>query len=250
ETAADPQASEFVKGVLSQQILLGLRDNIFLKKLNTRLVDDRVFILFRMTSNAGLMNYIEFEVKELDDKMKVVDGYSFATGEFFHQMVYKLVPQRIGNTYQLPGGFNEYEYPQMLANLQEALNYHFQGRHDEVFRTLRNMPSHQRNTKIYQHFEVLLTGKSDLDNYEKKVARFLASSPKDPRYQAYNKSLSVCYGSKPDKLEENLKALSAYTYQDPYLEVLRSAAYTFHKDAKRLCASVSKLNSSFCQPIS
>src|SRR5690606_35506843 len=73
ETAADPQASEFVKGVLSQQILLGLRDNIFLKKLNTRLVDDRVFILFRMTSNAGLMNYIEFEVKELDDKMKVVD---------------------------------------------------------------------------------------------------------------------------------------------------------------------------------
>ncbi len=71
--------------------------SLSIKQLSIRVEDQRAFILFRVSGSSGAFNYIEIEMKRVDGRLKIVDGYNFGTGDFFNDIAQSMTPDQSGN---------------------------------------------------------------------------------------------------------------------------------------------------------
>ncbi|TNE78771.1 MAG: hypothetical protein EP332_13425 [Bacteroidetes bacterium] len=91
-------------------------NSLAVQEMSIKVKDQRAFILYRISGSSGAFNYVEVEMKRVDGRLKIVDGYNFGTGDFFNDVAQSMTPDKDGN---YRGRLTGYEQIATGAKLQE-----------------------------------------------------------------------------------------------------------------------------------
>jgi tetratricopeptide (TPR) repeat protein len=132
------------------------------------------FLLFRLFTNNGI-NYHEFEVKQDNDKFKIIDAYLFLSGEKMSETIARVYNSfRLLNSASAP---NSYKYLQALSELGEIKALASKGKYSKAYKKWQKLPSNFTEDKLFLMTGIQIASYLDDKTYLKTYNEFVLNYP-------------------------------------------------------------------------
>ena len=215
--------SSFTKGVatglknagLGHQIVKAVSQDGSYELVKQYEKDGIQHLIFRMYSPEGL-NYHDFQLARLNDKVYIADVYIYLVGDDFSSILTELVKSISGDEFgKVKKNSSALETMQTFKRLMN------QERFEEAKKYYDNLPPDLKDQKLIRVMGIQVASKLDNESYLAELEAFEKLYPNEPNVHLMLIDANILR-KEYDKAMENIQQLDKIISKDPFLDYYRA----------------------------
>jgi hypothetical protein len=232
-------ASALTERKIGNEVLKNMGNEGSYQFVKSYVKDNRQHLIFRLFTSDNAINYHDFELVKLNDKIKAADVYVYTTGENFSKTLVDLLGPTM-NTDDWSAA--EKERVNLITKLN---NYNKKKEFTESKKLLDNSPAEFKKEKIYHLLQMqVATSLDDDEAHNKAVADYKASFPDEPNIYLVQIDYFFAKEDYAGSLE-CVNKLDSIINKDVFLDYYRALIYKMMSEHTQMRNSLERLRTSF-----